>query len=63
MLQTCPFFRLIRCSRKQKLNPILQPIFGKNENCLFKLFPCDSSRLRHCPELLLQDLTIGHIVI
>jgi hypothetical protein len=47
----------------QKLDPILQPILGEDKDNLLELLLCGSGLLRHRPELLLQAVSIRHVII
>ena len=47
----------------QEFDPVFDAVFGEHENYLFKLFLCNPSLLRDCPELRFQLVAIGHVVV
>lgn len=55
--------RFIRVSRRQKLDPILDAVFGKDEYNSLKLVVCDRLPLCFTPETCLEGLRISAIVV
>src|SRR5579883_3018813 len=63
MLNSRALLRFIRVTRCQKLDPVLDTVFGEDEHHTFELFLADCLSLRLVPENCFECFRIGTIVI